>query len=229
MALIPTPKAVFTEVFAGVVKALGVQHPNNPEGDVVNPNSPHTSTAIKNWIALADVEIARIICETQDHPYRNAYFTAVIGDFVELSDGDRIPNYLGVHGWVKVKGKSETAFDFGVLAQSLAHVQRHKEKTTRKLYFIHNGQIFLYQKDAKAKVEVPSISRPDTAGDPIVLASPYSYQVALIAFAVCAMPILGFNSNIIEKYQQLLNMYENQIRGKSLSLPEPERMERVAT
>lgn len=231
MALIQEP-ADYNFVLKRVIRWLGIADPNYPEGNVVAPTAPYTVSMIRQQILQSDLEVAALIASTEDHPYRNTYFTAAADSF---TDGEKITGYIGVHGKVTV---TISATDVpGRLANSLEHIQRVKDKyaiganripaSSKALYWIHNGVVHLVAATA-IKIELPRLpvdfdDVPDTLLTPQVMAN------AVVGHAVfTAMPV-GADVNHRSRWQAIWAGYAQIISGGGYSLPEPERMQRIAT
>lgn len=229
------PRADFEMAYRFVVKAAGISDPNYPEGDSVRAGAPFTERYVKEVLLRADVETILIICSVLDHPFRSAYFDDENQPDL-LSDGDRLPAFLGEHGGLKIQitEGGETRDVQGRLAQSFAHLERAKKYpaiygSIPELYWIENGRIHMGSEDSKAEIRVPTIPFEDASAENPELFSPAAYSSALEARALTKLFIKGTSADYANYFNNLSRYFEAQIIGKALSLPEPERMERLAT
>lgn len=228
----PHPVSSFDFCFRRVVKFLGVSDPNYPEGTQVMATSPYTLDQIRKQICQSDVETCTLIASVEDNPYRNQFFTETP---TTINAGARIPAYVGVHGGVEVF--LNAAFVPGRLAQSFEHLQRVADKyaisalmvpaKSQRLYWIENGRLQLAVA-ATGRVYVPTIPIPDdTAGTP-VLATPKALQWAPIAHAIMTLRPVGSDSGHRNDWGNIWAGYAQMILSGHNSLPEPERMQRIA-
>jgi hypothetical protein len=226
-------KANYDFLIKQLTKFLGAADPNYPDGSVVNPNSPYTLQQLRSQLVQSDVEVQALIASVEDHPYRNSFFTT---DPVEVGDASRIPGYIGVHGGVEVQVVPEGKWATGSLAQSLEHLQRVQDKlaigadripnSSKKLYFIHNGK--LHYLAANARVELPTITAGDDTQDSPELYTPRTLQFAPLAHAITLLRPVGYDQQHRIDWQNVWGAYVQMIMAGASSLPEPERMQRVA-
>ena len=231
MAAIHDP-ASYDFVLKRVIRWLGIADPNYPEGNVVAPTAPYTTAMIRQQIIQSDLEVAALIASVEEHPYRNTYFTAAA---VSVAAGEKIPGYIGVHG--KVLVTIDAADVPGKLANSLEHLQRVKDKyaigatlipaSSKALYWIDNGVVHLVAATA-FKIELPRLPF-DLDDVPDELLTPQIMANAVVAHAVfTAMPV-GSDAAHRTRWQNIWSGYAQIIMGGGYSLPEPERMQRIAS
>lgn len=230
MPITPPPTCDYATVFAETVKFSGWGDPNYPDGSQLAPNAPVTSAFLKKRILQHDYEISLVIASVQDHPYRPEYVTE---DPDPLNSGDLIPAYLGVHTGVRIK-QGLTFNIIGRLAEHMAHLQRIWKSyvlygSPTDLYWIENGRIFLSDASGQAKVLVPTIPKGNAADVTPTLYSPAAYQNGLLANTLGNLRLVGSPAGHRNDWFQIWVAYREMIRGKALSLPEPERMQRIAT
>lgn len=223
-----TPPALATQAFClnQLTLALGIAHANNPDGSQVAAASPYTQTDLKRRLALADYEINSWIIETLDHPYRTQFET---DESDGLANGAAIPAHLGPYSRAMISGSPDTP---AIRAQSIAHIEKVQASpalygSPTNLYFVHAGRVYLGDTSKTIKfrtcnIEISSFDNP-------TLKAPQLYSWGVIANAVIACGNRGFDVPHREYWAQMLMKYEQMIRGKALSLPEPDRIARVGT
>lgn len=220
-----------------VIKWLGAGDDNYPEGTTVNPNSLYTQTMIRQQIIQSDLEVAALTASSSDNPYRNEYFTAAP---ITVDDGEKIVGYVGVHGNVKVRDPEGAVDDVwpAKLATSFDHIERIRDKaaisptlvpeSSLLVYFIHNGVVHLANQAYTLEIELPELPF-DLADETPELLSPQLYANAVIAHAVFTSLPLGADNGHRTQWAHIWAAYAQMIAGGAFSLPEPERLERVAS
>lgn len=225
-------------VLRRVIRWLGIADPNYPEGTNIATTAPYTITMIRQQIIQSDLEVAALIAGTEDHPFKNDYFTAPADTF---TDGAKITGYIGVHGKVTVL-VLDTVKDLEIeypaeLASSYEHLLRVKRKflsdptsipeTSKRLYWIENGRIFLVAATS-VTIELPRLTF-NLASSPPTLLTPQVMANAVIGHAIFTSLPVGSDESHREKWQRIWAGYAQIIAGGGYSLPEPERMQRIAT
>lgn len=227
------PVANYTFIFRRVVRWLGIADANYPEGDEIASTAPYTETMIRQQIIQSDLEVAALVASSADHPFRNDYFTAAAESF---TDGAKITGYIGVHGKILV---TVGGTDYpGELASSYEHILRVKRKyalddtngipeSSKRLYWIENGCVYLVAATA-FKIELPRLAH-NLASDPPTLLTAQVLANAVIGHAVFTSLPVGADETHRMKWQAIWAGYAQIIAGGGYSLPEPERMQRIAT
>lgn len=229
MPITPHAKCDYDILFADAVRFLGIAA--NPEATAVMPTAPYTAFFLKKRIVQADIEIVTLICQTEDHPFREEFFTEEPN---EITDGDFIPAYMGVHGGVYYKTAS-SEFKLAQLATDYDHLKRVKNNSgvygaRPDLYWIHNSRLHLGASGGKAKVYVPTIPvQTVTSGRNPQLYTPRAYQNGLLANVIGNLRTVGANQSHRNDWFSIWQGYSQMIQNRALSLPEPERMERIGT
>ncbi len=235
----PTTHAKLDYQFAlrRVIKWLGAGDDNYPEGTTVNANSLYTQTMIRQQIIQSDLEVAALAAASPDNPYRNEYFT---DDPVTVADGEKIVGYVGVHGNAQVRDPEGVQEDVwpAKLATSFDHIERIRDKaaigatlvpeSSLLVYFIHNGIVHLANRAYVLEIELPKLPF-DLADETPALLSPQLYANAVIAHAVFTSLPLGADNGHRTQWSNIWAAYAQMIAGGAFSLPEPERLERVAS
>lgn len=235
----PTTHAKLDYQFAlrRVIKWLGAGDDNYPEGTTVNPNSLYTQTMIRQQIIQSDLEVAALTASSADHPYRNEYFT---GSAVSVADSEKIVGYVGVHGNAQVRDPEGAVDDVwpAKLANSYDHIERIRDKaaispslvpaSSLLLFFIHNGVVHLANRDYTLEIELPVLPF-DLSDETPALLSPQLYANAVIAHAVFTSLPLGADNGHRTQWANIWAAYAQMIAGGAFSLPEPERLERIAS
>lgn len=228
MAITPHPKADYDELFAECAKFLGIAA--NPEGTAILPTAPYTSFFVKKRIVRADIEIITLICSVQDHPYRGQFISE---EPDPINDDALIPAYMGIHAGVRIL--SGDTFVVGDLATDFDHLRRVRDFPNvygqhLNLYWIENGRIQLADQTTTAKVYVPTIPVENVTEVTVpTLYSPKAYQNGLLGNVIGHMRIVGSDSSHRNDWFSIWQMYSRMILGKELSLPAPERLQRIAS
>lgn len=237
MPITAPPVSSYTFCFRRVARFLGVADPNSAEGDDVMSSAPYTKDQIKKQICQSDVEICALIASVEEHPYRNKFFTEMPED---LANGARIPGYIGVHGgvWVNSIGAGGGGtWERGRLAQSFEHLLRTRDKyavatsnvpaSSVKLYWIENGMLQLVA-GAAGRVYVPTIPTPDDTHATPTLATPKVYQWGIVGHTLATLRPVGAESGHRNEWANIWAAYTQMILSGKASLPEPERLQRIA-
>jgi hypothetical protein len=214
-----------TEVLPLAVKWLGVADPNFPEGGTVAGGSPYTLTQIKKLIFSCDYEIALMIVNNLEHPFRPNYVTE---DTAYLADGDLITAHLGHHSQVTLKNGATYVLG---KQRPFERIKLIKENpaiygSPNNLYAIHGGRFYFADATTLGKMDVPSVVYDETF---TTMNCPRVYQWAVIAMVIVKAGMEGFNPNHRTYWASVAQMYVNEITAGKVSLPEPEQLERLGT
>lgn len=228
MAITPHPACDYSILFAECARFLGIA--SNPEGSAILSTAPYTPFFVKKRIVQADIEIVTIICSVQDHPFRGQFISE---EPDPIGHDELIPAFMGVHAGVRIL--SGETFVVGDLATDFDHFRRVRDFPSvygqhLNLYWIENGRLQLVDPNGQAKVYVPTIpvQTVTTDADP-VLYSPRSYQNGLLGNVLGNMRTVGADAQHRNDWFSIWQKYEQLIVGKALSLPEPERLQRIAS
>jgi hypothetical protein len=233
-AYAPPLVANYAYLFRRLTKFAGVADPNDPEGNAVAPNAPFTLQMLRSQLVQSDYEVSALVASVESQPYRNTYFTA---EAVEVAAGGKINAYIGVHGGVEVQVEQNGAWSDGKLAQSLEHLQRNQDKlaigpnripaSSKKLYFIDNGE--LHYLATNGRITLPTIPIGDDAAETPVLYSPRQLQNSVLAHSLTILRPVGVDSAHRLDWQSIWAAYVQMITDGAYSLPEPERVQRIAS
>ncbi len=251
MPTLPVKRADFDFIFRRLVKFLGIAHPNSTEGDQIASGSLYTKDLLTKQIIQSDREVCLLIASVEDHPYRNTFFPDAVPP-VEVEAGKRIPAYEGVHGGIriqfyeKVENVQKVVEENGRLAQSFDHLQRTRRKlekfphlvtdSAKLLYWVENGKIEIAKKDALALIYLPILNfdglSANVEGESSVVPSlftPGSCQNAVLAHSISTLIPVGADADHRRQWSNVWLTAEQMIVGKSLNIPDPEQLQRLAT
>lgn len=236
------PKAEFSYVMKRAIRYLGIADQNYPESTAINPNAPYTKLFLTEHIIKADEELCWLIASASDHPYRNEFFSNT--DPLELISGSRIPTFMGTHGGVEIQvaateENGAPSWIPGKLAQSFDHLMRTRDKSVNfpelltsssaTLYWIENGKLELVDPTATGRVWTPVIFSSNPTDDEPFLKTPSPYANGLVGLTLSNVRPLGADANHRNDWTAIWAGYMQMISGNSLNLPEPERLQRIAT
>jgi len=229
MAITAHPACDYSILFAEAASFLGIAA--NPESTQILSTAPYTPFFLKKRIVQADIEIITLICSVQDHPYRGQFISE---EPDPIGHDEVIPAYMGVHAGVRILAGD--IFLVGDLATDFDHFRRVRDFPAvygqhPNLYWIENGRIQLIDESSgQAKVYVPTIPVEDvTPEDDPTLYSPRAYQNGLLGNVLGNMRKVGSDSAHRNDWFSIWQGYRQMIMGKALSLPEPERLQRIAS
>lgn len=229
MAVTTPTIANFNDCFAEMVKALGVADLNNPNGSVVAVGSPYSDSDIRKKLLDADYEIRLLICETQDHPFKELFYrNAETTDW--LANYAFIPAGVADHSIAFVKARSaaqDSTKQKGILAKNLYEIEKIQKKpelfgSPETLFYVHAGRVYLAKKDALIQFDKPRLTQVANT-----LYSPLAYKWGVIALAITKCFVPGSNSDHRRYWAGMWKEYEARITGRANSLPEIEQLKRI--
>ena len=225
MPAVTIQKADIAEILPLTVKFLGIADANTPEGGAVAPGAPFTLDQIKKFIFSADYEIALLIADNLEHPYRTI-FPTVETDY--LADGAQIPAHLAPHTHVVLKNDDEEIpgrqRDYARLKRIRANPVIYNSPVD--LYAIFGGRIFFADALTTGKLDIPIVNKDLTL---TTLLAPTAYAYGIIAGAIVRAAMPGFSAAHRQYWGNLWTMYAREISGGAVALPETEQLERLGT
>ena len=223
MAVTAPQKVLLSDALPITVKWLGIADSNYPEGTVVAAGSPYTEKQIKTLLFQNDYEIANLIVNNLEHPYRTHFVTEAT-DF--LADGALIPAHLNHHSQVTVKiggndklGRQRT---FERLKQLKAAPLIYGD--IKDCYAIHGGRIHFGDPNTTGKLDIPKVTKDLTL---TTLLSPLPYFWAVVGGAIAHSGMVGMPESHRRYWLNQYLLYVREITGGALSIPEPEQLERL--
>lgn len=230
MAITPHPRADYAFLFRRIATFLGIADPNSPEGDQIQDGAPFTGSMVKNQIVQSDVETCSLIASVENHSFRSAFFTE---DPDPIADGARVPAFIGTHGGVLIEtGTASGVYDKGRLAGSFDALRRVRSSfafygSPYDLYFIDNDTLHTAG-GQRGKVLVPTIPIADATVETPELSTPRAYQNGVIGHAIATLRPVGANAQHRMDWERIWSGYVSMILSNEASLPDPEKMQRIA-
>lgn len=217
------------DVLPLTVKFLGIADGNFPEGGTVAAGAPYTLEQVKKLIFQADYEIALLIVGNLEHPFRTQFVTE---ETDLLADGELVPPHVGQHSQVTlVNGEGDAAAVELGMPIDYSRIKRIKQNPViygapKNLYAIFGGRIHFAVTATKGKLDIPIVTKDLTLAA-LLAPLPYFWAVVAGAIATAAMP--GFPDAHRRYWRDLWMLYEREITGGAVAIPEPEQLERIGT
>lgn len=226
------PLATLSEVKNAVITALGVVDITDVTRTQVAPLAPYTNDEIASKILDADYEVAMLIADSRDNPFKNLYFDSTnTNNFTDwLTNKKEVPYRVAEWSFAEMKevvGDVDNKRYAGRQSKNLWEIERVNKQfvmfgSPKDLYRIHDGRVFLGKEDAVIRFLMPSVTRGTSA-----LISPNAYKWAIVALAITKCYVTGTNAQHREYWTNIWREYEAKIKGRVLDLPEPEHLKRI--
>ena len=206
-----------------LIQTLGISDPNTGDGSAVVLGAPYTQDELNERLFQADYELAELIAESLDNPYRAQFVTE---ETAFLADGALITAHLGKHGKVTLKA-GVTEFlgqerDF----HRIKYIRRSPAVygSPKNLYAIHAGRIYFSDTSITGKLDITAVIKDIDRNN---LLCPAVYQWGVIAKAVMMSANVGMPAEHRSYWANFAIKAENEIKAGTLSIPAPEQLERI--
>lgn len=184
--------------------------------------SEFSADEVEDVVLEADEVFCLAIISNPTHPYRNKFITA---SPTELTNGDKVPEYMGAGDKVEVQIGDGAAWVPAKQARNYTRILEIIADTSmpddvrQRYYFRENGR--LYTAATKARVYVAEFSRAGGAR-PIPLKAPRPYERGIIAMAVAGLYKGTTSQSLHEFYLRQAQMMLSIVGAGGTNLPEIE-------